>query len=206
MSMDDYTELQIDLSLIDKPQRVKILRRVTPRDLVQAIMSEFQDIAHLIRDPSAYRLVREPDGIPLDDEDMLLKQLGTQRACRLVEVDPPLPPTAQPMGRRIYLREQGSDRIMRLAWQPAIIGRFDDKLPNNELIACNLSDYSVSRRHAQILTEGQQVLIESLAPKNPLHVISPNMPPVPVNGRYPIQHGDTIELVRSQIKLQVIIL
>ncbi len=211
---DGYTKLHIDLSLLnephqatafDKPHVVEIQRKVTPRYLVQAIIDEFNEVTHLIRDPAAYYLDQGQDGTRLDDNDPLLEQLGNQYTCRLVEVEQEFPPHAQPMHRRIYLREQGSNRVIRLAWQPAIIGRSDEKLSDNDLIACKLSNYNVSRRHAQIVIDGQQVLIESLAPKNPLHVISPNTPPIPVNGRYPIKNGDTIELVRSKIKLQVII-
>jgi hypothetical protein len=203
-----YKEIQIDLTLIDKPQRAKILPSLTPPELVQAIIAEFSAVPHLTPDPAAYRLVRADTGAVLDDESPILKQLGVQAACRLVEYSSTLPPGATPMGRRAYLREQSSGRIYRLPWQPAVIGRPDEKLTTNDLLAVNLVSDSagmvVSRRHAQIVCDGRQIFIESLG-QNPTRVSSAQSPPSELSGRRPLQDGDVIELVRSQIRLQVII-
>lgn len=202
-----HKEILLDLSLIDKPQRVGILPSLIPPDLVQAIIAEFSTVPHLIPDPAAYRLARTDTGALLDNDREILKQLGAQLSCKLVEYTPSLPAGTKPMGQRIYLREQNSGKIYRLLWQPAIIGRPDEKLPNNDQIAVNLVGESagmvVSRRHAQIISDGSQIFIESLG-QNPTRVSSAQSPPTEISGRCALKHGDVIELVRSQIRLQVI--
>lgn len=202
-----YVKIKLDLSDLDKPQEVLVLPTLTPPELLGAIIEEFRGTPHLIPNPAAYRLTRADTGTLLDDELPLARQLGPQLACRLHEYCPPLPQGAVPMGLRIYLREQIHGTVYPLHWQPALIGRPDDKLLDNDLLAVNVAAYTtglrVSRRHAQVISEAGQVYLENLG-QNATHVTAVQGTPVEVTGRQLLSDGAMIELVRSQIKLMVI--
>lgn len=92
---------------------------------------------------------------------------------------------------------------------PAIIGRADTNLPENELIGVDLAAHPaglrVSRRHARLIERDGHYLVERLSP-NPIAISNGTGQTIDVaQAPVPIHHGDTLLLVRSQIALTFLI-
>lgn len=200
-------ELLIDVG--DLPaQRALARAELTPPELVAAVLEEFREIQSLGDRPEAYCLVRQAGGEPLDEQRPLGAQLSNGDHLALAERLPPLPAGAVRPAQALYLRERETGRVYRLAWLPALIGRPDASLPDNELIAVDLSDHPagqrVSRRHALISERDGQYQVERLSP-NPVALIDSAGRTIALEqAPLPIQHGDTLLLERSQIALSFI--
>lgn len=205
----DRLELFIDVPGQGR-QRAQALVSITPVELVDAVLQEFRGELEYLSDSVAdYRLVRAADRAPLDDGAPLAAQLKAGDDLALEERPREVPQGAQPLSKAVYLREQATGMVFRLAWQPSIIGRPDRELSDNELLAVNVaplvSGARVSRRHAQIVEEGGQLFIESLA-QNPTVVRTPDESERPVAGqRVALSPGDVIYLERSKLALKVIV-
>jgi hypothetical protein len=77
--------------------------------------------------------------------------------------------------KRVYLLEGHALAEYDLAWQPAVIGRKDNRDPSkNKLLAVDLGDLeeatTVSRHHACITEEGGSFYLESLNEQNPTYL------------------------------------
>jgi len=192
-------------------QRALALASITPAELVDAVLQEFRGELEYLSDSVAdYRLVRAADHAPLDDGAPLAAQVTDGDDLALEERPREVPQGARPLSKPVYLREQATGMVFRLAWLPAIIGRPDDNLPDNEMLAVNLaplvSGARVSRRHAQIVEDGGQLFVESLARQNPTIVRAAAGNETRVeDGRVPLSDGDVIYLERSKLALKVIV-
>jgi len=205
----DQGRIEYLVELFGQSEPALVLPGLTPAELVQAILQEFTDVEYLAADPVGYQLVRAADATPLDPGQPLRTQAPEGTQLRLAEIVPPLPAGAGPLPAGIYLRELGHGQVFRLHWQPAIIGRFDDKFSQNELLAVDLAGHDaalrVSRRHAQVGFDGKRLYLEPLS-QNPTRILPQQGLPVTVASRHEIADGDLIELVRGQIRLRVIVL
>lgn len=177
-----------------------------PADLIGAILAEFgSELAYLSSNPAAYELQR-PDGSALDAATTLGAQLVGETHLILAEAVPPPPAGAHPLTAPLYLREPASGTVFAIHWTPALIGRSDPKLPDEALLAVNLSGRKhadrVSRRHARISGQNGTPVLEPIA-NNPI-IIRRGADAIQLTKRYPLQAGDVIVLEYSAIQLQVL--
>jgi hypothetical protein len=204
-STQGHSEIQIDL--FGTWHKALIIPSLTPSELVRSIIEEFREIEHLNNEANAYRLAHAGSQELLDNERSLLQQLGKFRQVRLLEYMPPLPNGASSINQHIYLREQSRNSLYKLNWQPAIIGRIDENLSQNELVAVNLASHGaglrISRRHAQITAPNGQILLEPLSANATR--IRREATIIEVKSSEPLQAGDVIDLARGQILLRVIV-
>lgn len=99
---------------------------------------------------------------------------------------------------QVYLQEERQGHVYEIRWQPAVIGRADQRDPSrNRLLAVDVSGMRgseyVSRQHAAILEEQDQYYLESLNVRNPTYI---NNAPLPYGERYVLQPGDRIDVGR----------
>jgi hypothetical protein len=208
--MSTLARLELTIDVVGLPgQRALALPSLTPAELASNILEEFREIEHLGTRPGDYQLVRATDGEPLEDGRPLSAQIAAGARLRLEERPVQLPDGAARPSHGLYLRERSSGQVFQLAWLPAVIGRADASLPENELIAADLAAHPagqrVSRRHARLIERDGHYLVERLSP-NPVAIndsagrtIAVEQTPVPIH------QGDTLLLVRSEIALSFII-
>jgi hypothetical protein len=97
---------------------------------------------------------------------------------------------------QVYLEERRQNLVYEIEWQPALIGRADQRNPSrNRLLAVDLSglrgaEYA-SRQHACITEENDQYFIQPLNPRNPTYV---NNTPLDPDARVVLQPGDRIRV------------
>ncbi|MCB8977455.1 MAG: FHA domain-containing protein [Ardenticatenaceae bacterium] len=202
-------DLRIDI-FERKAQWAKPLPTLKPAELVEAILQEFQEVEYLSKSATDYYLAQVEDETAVLQEDVSLQeQLPNESRLQLREVERPLPKGTSRPSQAIYVRELVSGKVYKLNWLPAIIGRPDKNQPNDDWIAVDLESYKtglrVSRRHAQITEQNGRYFIESLS-RNPtlLKDAEGNVETVGDEKR-PLQHGDTIQLERSNIALKFIV-
>jgi len=201
-------ELMIDV-FEKRGQRAMPLPTLMSSELVEAILQEFRELEYLGDSPAHYSLLKAADETPLNDEEPLRNQLAKGSRLVLVENEVPLPAKTARPSDPIYLRDQASGKVYKLNWQPAIIGRPDKNQPHNDRVAVDLETYKtglrVSRRHAQITEENGRYFIQSMS-KNPTAIKRGDDEPIVVTEeKRPLQNGDIIHLVRSNITLKFII-
>lgn len=201
-------ELQIDVPDCGR-QRALALAELTSAELITAVLQEFQEIEYLGTDSADYRLVMADDSGELDPVADLGAQLSNGAILRLEERPVALPAGAQPVKQGLYLREQGTGRVYKLAWLPAIVGRADATLPNNQLVAVNLdglpTGLRVSRRHLRLTQAGGDYFVECLS-GNPATLRRPGGVAVVLDkSKQPLSPGDLLVLDRSEIILKVIV-
>ncbi len=214
-SKQSRLDLMIDIFELEG-QPARVLPKIKPPQLVEAIVQEFRGLEILDGDPSGYYLVRASDQTSLDDEaEMDRQHLSPSARLVLVEREPPLPAGAQPFSRRVYLREQSAEKVFRLHWQPAIVGRSVDSprhgegpLDSAQWVAVDLRGFPtglrVSRRHLAIGESDGQVTVENLA-RNPAAIQRGSEQIAIEDSKVPLLNGDLILLERSQLTLKVII-
>jgi pSer/pThr/pTyr-binding forkhead associated (FHA) protein len=202
--------LELNIDVFDKPmQKAMAMPDLTPTELVEAILQEFQELEYLSDSPGDYVLVHADSKDPLQDDVEIQRQVRHQGRLAILEKAPETPAGAQPASKGLYLRDIATGNVTKVPFTPAIIGRPDNNQPNNELVVVNLESYPtglrVSRRHAQITEERGKFFIESLS-RNPtaLRDEEGNMMPVMAKKR-PINNGDTIVLERSNIVMKFIV-
>jgi hypothetical protein len=199
--------LMLNIEIFNRSEQAMVLPGLTPAELVKAILQEFRELEYLGDQEADYGLQRVDTDLELDDERPMMQQVGPNQQLRLLERIPPLPHGSQLMGRHIYLRELSRGTVFKLHWQPAIIGRIDPYIANNDQVAVNLAGYNaslrVSRRHARIVADDNGCYVEDMS-QSPTMVIDADGNETRVNNRHPLHHGDTILLSSSQIKLRVI--
>ncbi len=215
---DSQTRLDVLIDvfeLVGQPARV--LPKIKPPQLVDAIVQEFRELEYLADDPSSYYLVRADDQTPLDDEVEIGRQQPSVGArLLLLERALPAPAGALPLSQRVYLREQSTGKVHRLHWQPAIIGRrvegqtYGEAFPDGPgWVAVDLQSFPtglrVSRRHLLIRETDGQVTIENLA-RNLATLQRTGGVQIPIGAdRIPLLADDIILLERSRIEFKVII-
>lgn len=198
--------LQLKIDVLTLPEQEALaLPELTPPELIDAILQEFQEIEYLSQERGAYTLYKVQGGArqPLDKQAALQAQVSNGAHLVLAEVERPQPLNTRPAPQVAYVRDMTHGRVFRLDWLPAIIGRPDPSRSMNQHVAVNLQAFEyglrVSRRHAQITAVGEQFYIENLA-NNPTRVNDKAL-----HGRVPLNHGDHIWLERSNITLKFIL-
>lgn len=200
-------ELQIDVLTL-KGQRAQVLPGLLPGGLVAAVLEEFRELEQLGERADEYALVRADTGAALDEQIPLSQQVSAGARLALVERVTPLPEGASRPGQPLYLREQAG-QLYRLSWVPALIGRRDQRLPGDELLAVDLARHDaglrVSRRHARVIERGGAYFVEGLS-QNPTVVRRSDGGETPVAGApVALAGGDVIYLVSSQIALKFLV-
>lgn len=204
------SRLEVTIDVFEqKNNRASIVPQLTVRELIEAIVQEFQALAYLSATPNGYSLLRARDRVVLDQNMPLGQQLKPGERLILVEDEPQAPDGTQRPTKHAYLRDEASGQVYKLHWCPAIIGRADTGLPYNERIAVDFAAHDrsvrVSRRHAQITEEKGRFFIESLS-QNPTTLKDSRGRETTLNGRtLPLEHGDIVSLDQSQITLKFIV-
>jgi pSer/pThr/pTyr-binding forkhead associated (FHA) protein len=108
--------------------------------------------------------------------------------------------------KRIYLQEERRLAEFDLTWQPAIIGRRDQRDPSkNKLLAAPLDELeesnTVSRHHACITEKSGAFFIEALNSENATYLEGQRLR---VGTPYPIEPGKSIQLGRLTLKFHVV--
>ena len=203
--------LDLRIDVFDKPaQWAKSLPNLKPPELVDAILQEFQELEYLSNTSADYYLVpADNEEASLQEDVQLAQQVANESRLRLLEVERPLPEGTKRPSQAIYLRDVANGKVYKLHWLPAIIGRPDKNQPHDDRIAVDLESYKtglrVSRRHAQITEQNGRFFIESLS-RNPTTVKNEEGSVEEVGDKKrPLQHGDFIQLERSNIVLKFIV-
>jgi hypothetical protein len=107
---------------------------------------------------------------------------------------------------RVFLQEQRTLSEYDLAWQPAILGRKDQRNPaSNRLLAVDLESVedlpTVSRHHACITESDGTFYLESLQDRNPLYLDGVQLRPFV---KHPLAPGAYLQLGRVWLTFQVI--
>lgn len=203
--------LELKIDVLDRPeQRALALADLTPEELIAATLREFVEIEYLGIDPADYQLIAAATGMELDGSQSLNGQLRNGDHVALVERERSTPSGGHRPDAAIYLRELSTGRVFKLHWLPAIVGRPDRTLPDNQLLAANLemlpSGLRVSRRHAMIGEQNGQYFVQCLS-GNPATLRRPSGETQHLNqGRVPITGDDLLFLDRSEIALKFIVL
>ncbi len=210
-SKQSRIDLRIDILDLED-QHAVVLTNMKPTELVEAIVNEFHgdaDAPYLSANAADYYLVSAESGVVLDPETPVGQQVAANDRLALQEVERPLPAGGHALNRTAYLRELTSGNVYKLRWQPAIIGRFSEDLPMNDLVAVDLQPYPtglrVSRRHVAISEADGQFFVENLS-KNPVSIQRSEEVTIPIESRQQqILPGDVIDLERSDIMLKLIV-
>jgi hypothetical protein len=210
-SSPKYLELRIDI--FDRPnQRAQVLGELRPRELVSSILEEFGDeLDYLGADPDVYWLRKARENERLENEATLEDQVRTGDHLVLEEADPDLPAHARRPSQPIYLQDGLTQNAYRIPWLPAIIGRPDPELPDNELVAVDLSTHPagsrVSRRHLKLWEENGEYWVQATS-ANPASLVRDRGVEIPVpagNERERLNPQDILRLDRADITLKFIV-
>lgn len=205
--------LDLTIDVLELPaQHAVALGALSPQELIAATLQEFREVEQLGIDPGDYQLLDAATGAVLDEKplDALFAKDAKDVHLKLVEKPVALPRGAQPAPAPIYLREQASGRVFRLAWLPAIVGRPDRNLPDNQLLAVNLeampTGLRVSRRQVRLSEQGGQYFVQRMS-GNPTVLRRTTGETITLldASHAPIDNGDLIVLERSQITLKFLV-
>lgn len=189
-------------------ERGKALPTLTIRECIEEILNEFgNDLPYLRSDPDSY-ILRTGEHVVLDPQQRMSDLSQKDRTLVLDDRESSVPKTASRLTERCYL--VGDLRqSYRLHWLPAIIGRSDTSLPDNDLVAVDLRGHPngilVSRRHVKIIRIAGGYMVQRLA-DNPvtlrdLHGDEQELTDLPT----PFTPGHTLRLDRSQIELRFMV-
>ena len=210
--MSKQARLDVAISIMGSEQHAKVLPNTTPSELIESILQEFREFDYLGMAVNNYAILNTSDKQQLDPQVALEKQVNARQPINLLLLEhiAPTPAGATKIKKRVYLRESPRERVYKLQWTPAPIGRpsSDPSVTDNGLIAVDLASHDnglrVSRRQARISEDANGVYIENLG-SNPTTLISKNGEQTLDQKRHKLQHGDIIKLDRSGIMLKVII-
>lgn len=183
------------------PRRVNVRRTLRVHDLINEVRGKF----NLLQGSYALRLkdageplemgrTLEQLGIPDGAEVIFYEQAERVSGTRaLIDAGERLPISARNL---VSLKEEREGLLFDIEWQPAIIGRADQRNPSaNRLLAVNLSGLRgaeyVSRQHACITESNNQYFIESLNPRNPTYL---NNEQLEYGEQYVLHPGDRIRV------------
>jgi hypothetical protein len=211
VSSPKYLELRIDV-FDQLNQRAQVLAELRPPELISAILEEFGDeLDYLGGDPDAYWLRKARENERLDDEQPLADLVRTGEHLVLEETEPDLPDNTHRPPQPIYLQDGTTQHAYKIPWLPAIIGRPDPELPENELVAVDLSTHQggsrVSRRHLRLWEENGEYYVQA-ASANPASLVRDKDLEIPVpsgGGKERLTAQDIIRLDRSDITLKFIV-
>jgi len=101
----------------------------------------------------------------------------------------------------VSLQDETTGKQYRVSWQPAVIGRRDDKNPDkNKMLAVDLSTVKgaefISRRHACIVYANGQYYVESINEQNPTYLEDVRLT---AWQRKPIHPGDRIRVGKTTL-------
>ena len=209
MSNQDRLEVRVDV--FEKTnQRALALAELTPPEFVASILEEFRELEYLGDSPADYQLLKAGDRKPLDNAAALGGQLRGKENLVLVENEVPLPAETRRPTDNIYLSESITDKVYKLNWLPAIVGRSSPNQPHNDWVAVNLETHKsglrASRRHLIITEENGQYYVAAMS-SNPATIIrdkKENAIPI-TSTKQPLQAGDVISLTRSNIMFKFIV-
>jgi hypothetical protein len=210
--MTDEKRLKLLIDVFELPNQPALaLPTLTPPQLIDAILQEFQELEYIGSVAKDYQLLQASDRKPLADDQPLARQVSSDRHLILAERAPAVPPPDLGLvapEADIYLKELNSGQVFKISWLPAIIGRPDRKKAQN-IVSVDLSSLEsgllVSRQHAKIIGSGNRFFIESMS-HNPTQLKDTRDRTRPVSAeRLPLQPGDTIILERSKISLKFIV-
>ncbi|RME53444.1 MAG: hypothetical protein D6790_17680 [Caldilineae bacterium] len=190
-------------------ERAQIRPDITPAELVQAIIDEFAgEISYLGRNASAYTIWLMEEERELDPGQRVDAQIRPGVRLALREREKPRPPGAHLLARPFYLREINHGYIYKVPWLPAIIGRPDPSLAENELVLVDLHDLPngarVSRRHVRLLERDGEIFVERCARNSVTLLRAEGGEESLENHLLPLHPGDKIRLDRSQILLEAL--
>jgi pSer/pThr/pTyr-binding forkhead associated (FHA) protein/uncharacterized ubiquitin-like protein YukD len=197
--MDDYIDVKIDI-FEHSGQRARVRRNLTVRGLIEEILKEFDDIG--VDQPEKYTLNLKGNDRALNANHNLV-QLDIQPQDELV-LDYVRQTLRQMLDPSQYavLVEDTTGKEFDIQWQPALIGRPNNEVDHNIMLAANLlllpNGMTVSRSHAQITVSEGRYYIEPLAENNPVFV---NNKEIPFGGRVEIRNGDRIAFGRNRLSM-----
>ena len=197
--MSDYIDVKIDI-FEHADQRARVLETLTPVDLIQEILKEFDDIT--ADAPQKYAIYLKGVERPLNPAASMA-QLDIQPQDNLV-FDYIRQPIRQMLDSKDYafLREETTGKVYDIQWQPAVIGRPDSDVGHNIILAVNVkllpNGMTVSRQHAQITFSDGRYYVEPLAEHNPVFL---NGKEIPLNSRREIRNNDKLAIGRSKISM-----
>lgn len=184
-------------------RQVNVRRNLRLQSLIDEVRNRFD-----IRDEN-FGLRRKGDAEPLnpvrtleqhnvqngEELELIALDRQTSKAESLVAASERLPISED---NQVYFQEERQGQVYEIRWQPAVIGRADQRDPSrNKLLAVDVSGLRgaeyVSRQHAAILEEQDQYYIESLNARNPTYV---NNAPLSYGERYVLQPGDRVDIGR----------
>jgi hypothetical protein len=190
-------------------------KRVNVRSslLVSSLIARIQDKFSL---DGQYELRLKSARAPLS-KDQALTEAGVQEgdtlACvRVVDVSETMNAirrgTRAPFSQkfnRVYVQEARTLTEFDLQWQPAILGRKDQRDPSrNRLLAVDLADMeelpTISRHHACITEKNGTFYIEGLQPENPVFVDDQKLRA----GKNPLRTGAKIQIGSVILTFQLI--
>lgn len=192
-------------------QRALARKVISTAEMVQAIIDEFSgEIAYLGKNAASYQICQRDNGHPLDASRPLGEQVQTGSRLVLVEKTKRQPRESELLPNPFYLREMSHGYVYKIPWLPAIIGRSDPSMSENEMVAVDLQNLAsgvrVSRRHLQMLVRDGVVYLE-LCSRNPATLIRASdgsKEELQEHRLLALHHGDTLKLERSDVMLQVI--
>jgi pSer/pThr/pTyr-binding forkhead associated (FHA) protein len=197
--MDEYIDVKIDI-FEHSGQRARVRRNLTVRGLVEEILKEFDDIGS--DTPDKYVLHLKGIDRPLNPSHNLM-QLDIQPQDELV-LDYVRQTLRQMLDPAQYavLQDEVTGKEFDIQWQPAIIGRPNNEVDHNIMLAANLlllpNGMTVSRRHAQIIVSEGRYYIEPLAENNPVFL---NNNEVPFAAQQEIRNNDRLAFGRSKLSM-----
>jgi pSer/pThr/pTyr-binding forkhead associated (FHA) protein len=197
--MDEYIDVKIDI-FEHSGQRARVRKKLTIKGLVEEILKEFDDIG--VDSPEKYTLHLKGIERALNPNQNLI-QLDIQPQDELVlgYVRQTLRQMLDP-SQYAVLVDEATGKEFDIQWQPAIIGRPNNEVDHNIMLAANLlvlpNGMTVSRRHAQITHSGGQFYIEALAENNPVYLKSKELAPYTL---YEIRNGDRLVFGRRKLTM-----
>jgi hypothetical protein len=200
-------DLRIDI-FESTAQRAQVLPTLMPAELIAEILQEFADLEYLGKSANDYVLQKAENHALLDESLALAQQVGQNDHLALADRDVPIPNGTQRPTQNAYLREQNSGHVYRIHWVPAILGRPDRALPDENRLCVNLEIFRtgmrVSRRHAQISQEQDIFYLEGQA-SNPTLLQRGSQTTAVTVDKVPLLNGDLILFERSNLTLKFIV-
>ena len=197
--MDEYIDVKIDI-FEHSGQRARVRRTLTVRGLIEEILKEFDDIG--ADTPEKYVLHLKDSDRPLNaSQNMVQLDIQPQDEMVLGYVQQTLRQMLDP-AQYAVLQDETTGKEFDIQWQPALIGRPNNEVDHNIMLAANLlllpDGMTVSRSHAQITFSNGRYYIEPLAENNPVFV---NNKEIPANMEHEIRSGDRLAFGRSRLSM-----
>lgn len=197
--MDEYIDVKIDI-FEHSAQRARVRKTVTVRGLIEEILKEFDDIG--ADTPEKYALhLKDSDRALNANQNMIQLDIQPQDELVLDYVQQTLRQMLDP-SQYAVLQDEATGKEFDIQWQPALIGRPNNEVDHNIMLAANLlllpNGMTVSRSHAQITFSNGRYYIQPLAENNPVFL---NNKELPANMEHEIRSGDRLAFGRSKLSM-----